>query len=306
MKRCLVLGAGGFIGKSLCRKLSKNYEIIAYDRAYVIELEELNNTRQVIGDFTKTRDFTDILQGVDVVIHLISTTLPTEDTAHIGEEIADNIIPTVALLEAMVKSNVKEIIFSSSGGTVYGETGEQINSVESPLHPICSYGVQKKVIETYLEFYGVRYGMNYKIARITNPYGIGQDINKHQGVIPIFIRRLLEDDDITIFGDGNEVRDYIYMEDLMNFLEKILEYKGDRHIFNVGTGGVSSLNQIIEKIEKTVGKEFKNKVYREKRTCDVNKSLLEVEDTWQALNCRPAVTLDEGIRRLYYRLKKDT
>lgn len=306
MKRCLVLGAGGFIGKSLCRKLSSNYEIIAYDRAYAAELRGLDNTKQVIGDFTKTQDFTDVLRGVDVVIHLISTTLPTDNTAHIGKEIADNIIPTVVLLESMVKNNVKEIVFSSSGGTVYGETGERINSVEAPLHPICSYGVQKKVIETYLQFYGVRYGMNYKIARITNPYGIGQDINKPQGVIPIFIRKLLEDDEITIFGDGTEVRDYIYMEDLMNILEKILEYEGDRHIFNVGTSEVSSLNQIIGKIERIAGKEFRNKVYRERRTCDICKSLLEVEDTWQALNCRPAVTLDEGIEKLYYRLKKDT
>lgn len=305
MKKCLILGAGGFIGKSLCRKLSENYRIIAYDRAYANELEELDNTRQVIGDFTKTQDFTDILQGIDVVIHLISTTLPTEDTAHIGEEIADNIIPTVALLESMVKNNVKEIIFSSSGGTVYGETGERLNNIEYPLHPICSYGVQKKVIETYLEFYGIRYGINYKIARITNPYGIGQDINKPQGVIPIFIRRLLEDDEITIFGDGTEVRDYIYMDDLMNFLEKMLEYEGERHIFNVGTGEVNSINQIIEKVEKTVSKEFKSKVYKKKRTCDVYKSLLEVEDTWHVLNYRPTVTLDEGIERLYYRLKKD-
>lgn len=302
MKKCLVLGAGGFIGKALCRQISRKYEVIAYDRVYTSELETINDITYIVGDFTKTKDFTDLLQGVDVIFHLISTTLPSDDTSHIGKEIMDNIIPTVALLESMVKNNVKDIIFFSSGGTVYGETGDKLNTTDSQLNPICSYGVQKKVIESYLQFYGVRYGINYKIARITNPYGIGQDINKTQGVIPIFIRKILDNNEITIIGDGTEVRDYIYMDDLISFIEKILEYEGDKHVFNVGTGEVSSLNQIIDKIERIAGREFKNKFYSEKRKCDVSKSLLEVEETWNILDYKPQVTLDEGIQKLYSRL----
>lgn len=299
MKKCLILGAGGFIGKALCRKLHKKYDIVAYDRAYSAELEKMGNITQVVGDFTQTRDFANILQGVDTVIHLISTTLPSDATEEIPQEIMDNVVPTVALLESMVKAGVRQILFSSSGGTVYGDTQDRINTVVSPLSPICSYGVQKKVIEAYVEFYGIRYGLQYKIARISNPYGVGQDIKKPQGVIPIFIRRLLEEQTITIYGDGTEVRDYIYMDDLMTFLDRLIEYDGEEHIFNIATGNVYSLQEIIDKIERIAGKNFTDIIYKEKRLCDVKKSLLDVTTTWELLQYRPRISLDDGIARLY-------
>lgn len=154
MKRCLVLGAGGFIGKALCRSLNGRYEITAFDRAYSAELEQLNNITQICGDFTTKTDFSDLMQGVDIVFHLISTTLPADETSHIREEILDNVLPTIGLLESMVKCGVRDIIFASSGGTIYGESGDRKNTVDSQLNPIRSYGVQKKVIETYLQFYG--------------------------------------------------------------------------------------------------------------------------------------------------------
>lgn len=304
MKKCLILGAGGFIGKALCQKLHGKYEIIAYDRAYSTELERIGDIRQIIGDFTQTRNFTDILQGVDTVVHLISTTLPSDATDGIPEEIINNIVPTTALLESMVKTGVRQIIFSSSGGTVYGDTRDKINTVDSSLAPICSYGVQKKVIEAYIEFYGVRYTLQYKIARISNPYGIGQDAGKPQGVIPIFIRKLLEGEPITIFGEGTEVRDYIYMDDLMNFLDRLIAYEGDEHIFNIATGKVYSLHEIIEKIQKKVGRRFSEVIYKDKRFCDVKKSLLDVETTWDLLQYRPQISLDDGIATLYRLLEK--
>ncbi len=304
MKRCLILGAGGFIGKAICRQLYAAYDITAYDRQKSDELDELKKVKQIIGDFVSTTDFTDILQGIDVVIHLISTTLPSDDTAHIREEINENLIPTVSLLESMVKTGVKEILFVSSGGTVYGETGEKINDVKAPLKPICSYGVQKKVIEAYLQFYGIRYGMNYKIARISNPYGLGQDTNKPQGVIPIFIRNLLNNKPITVYGDGTDVRDYIYLDDVTRVIERMLAYEGEEHIFNVGSGEVYSLNQIIDKITKVANISYRAVEYQKARKCDVHRAMLEVESTWEALGYRPQTTLDEGIRELYTRLCK--
>src|SRR5699024_2167273 len=104
------------------------------------------------------------------------------------------------------------------------------------------YGVQKKIIETYLEFYGLRYGINYKIMRISNPYGVGQDLQKPQGVIPIFVYRLLHDMSITIYGDGCSKRDYIYMSDLVEAFKQTLAYNGHIHIFNIGSGSAHTLN----------------------------------------------------------------
>lgn len=294
MQKCLVLGAGGFIGKNICKSLVDEYHVIAFDRSIPAELENISpNIEFVVGDFVNTEDFTSILHGIDKVIHLISTTIPSEETAHIDREIIENVVPTVRLLEAMIKENVKEIIFSSSGGTVYGDSGDHKNQVGDALHPICSYGVQKKVIESYIEFYGLRYGINYKIMRISNPYGIGQDLAKTQGVIPIFVYRLLHNMPICVYGDS--VRDYIAIPDLVKGILQVLKYDGKQHIFNIGSGKVYKLREVISLIEDKAGKKFESVEYRDFRQCDVEKSILDVEASNEALGWRAETGLEQGI-----------
>lgn len=302
MKKCLVLGAGGFMGKNLCRELVKKYEVIAFDRFIPDELAAMEGIRCVEGDFVGTKDFSPLLENVDKVIHLISTTIPQEETANIDIEIMQNVVPTVRLLEGMVKVGVPEIIFTSSGGTIYGETGDHANDINDELHPICAYGVHKKVIESYLEFYGLRHGINYKIMRISNPYGIGQDPQKPQGVIPIFVHRLLNGLPITIFGDGNSQRDYIYIPDLMEAFCKVLEYNGDMHIFNIGSGEAHTLHEIIEIIESIAGKKFVEINYQEQRKCDVSKNVLNVDETQNELHWKVEKDLVQGIETIidYY------
>lgn len=298
MKTCLVLGAGGFIGKNLCMELAKNYKVIAFNRSMPRELISLSNIEIKVGDFKEIKDFSTLLKGVDMVFHLISTTIPSEETSHIDEEITDNIVPTVLFLEAMVNSGVKDIIFASSGGTVYGESDNHVSQINDRLNPICSYGVQKKVIESYLEFYGLYYGLNYKIVRISNPYGKGQDPKKPQGVIPIFIYRLLNNDSITIFGDGNNLRDYIYMDDLIDALIKVAKYKGDNHIFNIGSGNSYSLHYIISIIERLSNRKFSDVLYKDIRKCDVSKTLLDISVTEIELDWSPKVSIEKGIKML--------
>lgn len=299
------MGAGGFIGKPLCKELSKNNHVKAFDIFDIAELRNSENIEMVIGDFVTMEDFEDLLAGVDLVYHLISTTLPSDDTSKIPLEIEQNIIPTVKLLEAMVKNNVRSIVFASSGGTVYGETGNKKNRVNDPLSPICSYGVQKKVIEAYLQFYGIRYGLNYKIARLSNPYGLGQNQDKPQGVIPIFINHLLKGEAIAIYGDGLNERDYIYLDDLVEGLIKVGEYQGEEHIFNLGFGQVYTLLDIIGYIEKISGKKFTRIQFMPKRFHDVSKTLLDVSSSQQLLNWTPKVEIEQGISLIVQRLQSN-
>ncbi|BCJ93384.1 epimerase [Anaerocolumna cellulosilytica] len=305
MKTCLVLGAGGFIGKNLCKQLSKKYRIVAYDIFRSSDLEGIDNLEMVKGNYIETQDFTEILTGVDIVFHLISTTIPSEDTDNIEREIIENVVPTVRLLNNMVKCGVKDIIFFSSGGTIYGETGNHINQVSDKLNPICSYGVQKKTIESYLEFFGRCHDINYKIVRISNPYGIGQDPTKPQGVIPIFIYKLLNNEPITVYGDGNNERDYIYMDDLIDALLKVSEYNGEQHIFNVGSGKAHTLHDIIDIIIQKSGMNFTNIIYKDIRKCDVSKTLLDIGETESELNWVPQVDIEMGISKVldYYSIR---
>ena len=303
MKTCLVLGAGGFIGKNLCKQLSKEYQVIAFDLIKTAELEDINNLEMVVGNFVETQDFTGVLAGVDKVFHLISTTIPSEDTSNIDREIIENIVPTVRLLNGMVQCGVKEIIFASSGGTVYGETGNHINQITDKLNPICSYGVQKKVIESYLEFFGLFHGINYKIVRISNPYGNGQNPQKPQGVIPIFIYRLFRKEPITIYGNGDNQRDYIYMDDLLDAFLEVAKYSGEQHLFNIGSGKPHSLHDIINLITEKSGMQFTDIFYKDKRKCDVSKTLIDISVTEKELKWSPKVDIDMGISLVidYYR-----
>lgn len=304
MTKCLILGAGGFMGKSLCKELIKDHEIVAFDKVIPEEVATMHgNITSVEGNFVETKNFSKLLEGVDKVIHLISTTIPQEDTSEIDTEIMQNVIPTVRLLEGMVRKSVPEIIFASSGGTIYGESEKRANEVGDELHPICGYGVQKKVIEAYLEFYGLRHGINYKIMRISNPYGVGQDTQKPQGVIPIFVYRLFQGLPITIYGDGNNERDYIYMPDLVKAFKRVLEYKGDAHIFNIGSGRSYTLNEIINIIEKRTGMQFSEVYYKKSRKCDVTRNLLNVDRTQCELGWKVEIDLEQGISLLleYYK-----
>ena len=296
MAKILILGCSGFIGKALTKELSKTNKVVGFDRYISDELLDLDNVKLVTGDFTKYEYFDSLLDGIDVVVHLICTTIPKDDTKNITEEIVENLIPTINLMESMVRCNIREIIFASSAGTVYGETGETINTYNSPLNPICSYGVLKQIMENYINFYNLRYGINHKIMRITNPYGWGQDKNKGQGLIPILVNKIKMQEEVFIWGDGKNLRDYVFMDDVVKAVSKIISYKGSRHIFNIGYGKYYNIFDVIEKIQRESGKVFKNIRCVEARFCDVKKSYVDLSESQKELEWYPCVDLDTGIK----------
>ena len=299
IKTILILGAGGFIGKSLVKTLSNDYHIKAFDKFPMPLFAKMDNVESIVGDFKDETLLPKMLDGVDLVIHLVSTTIPSDDTTSIPQEIEDNIIPTVNLLNAMVKFGVNNIIFASSGGTIYGDTDEAINTVEAAPNPSCSYGVQKVCIENYIKFFGYRYDMNYCIMRISNPYGVGQDNRKMQGLIPIAMRKLMNKEPITIFGDGTNMRDYIYIDDLVNCFKKVINYQGEDKMFNIGYGKYYSINEVLSLLENCLNTKFIDKVVMPQRMCDVHKSYLDFAIAQKELDWQPLVSVDEGIKKLY-------
>lgn len=299
MRTILILGAGGFIGKSLVKSLKEKYHIKAFDKYPMPFFSDYKNVEHYVGDFKDISLIDQALHDTDIVIHLISTTIPSDNTNNIDKEIEDNIIPTVNLLNSMIENNVGTIVFSSSAGTIYGETGDLINGINTITNPSCSYGVQKSCIESYIKFFGYRYGLNYRIMRISNPYGIGQDNKKLQGLIPIAMNKLLNNEEITIFGDGSNMRDYIYLDDLVECFEKVIEYDGSEHLFNIGFGAYYSINDVLAILEEKLNRTFIFRNYQSKRKCDVNKSFLDFESSQKELKWKPKVDINEGVSKLY-------
>ena len=298
--KCIIFGGAGFLGEHLGKALIENgHEVVVYDRASE-KVETLKEKYPTInyqtGDFNSENNFNEIIDSNEIIFHLISTTVPSNlDTVW---DVTSNVLPTLRLLEACRENGkIKKIIYFSSGGTVYGKP----NIIPIPeihdTNPICSYGVQKLIIEKYLFFYYQFYGLNYSIMRIANPYGEGQAPFGAQGVIAAFLARALSGDSLKIWGETSTIRDFIYVGDVIKASLDCLEYNGIEKIFNIGSGIGVSLQDIINEIKIVVD----NKVLIEQceaRKQDVPVNILNISKAKHELKWVPKVNLSEGIGRM--------
>ena len=302
--KTLVLGAGGFLGKNLCLYLNKmGVNVKAFDLSEMHELRGIEGIECIQGDFLMLDTMPELFDDVDTVYHLICTSIPKEGTKQIPKELELNLIPLANLLEILVNRNIEHFVYVSSAGTIYGNS-DTVNSCEQKAAPVCSYGVLKEASESYINFYNRVYGKKFRIARLSNPYGLGQGEYKMQGIVPIFINRLLEGKPITVFGDGENIRDYIYIDDAMEALYKLGSYVGNTSVFNIGSGEGYSINEIINMIEHVSDKKFLQIDYVSKRDCDVERNELYVLDTKEQLNWEPKTCLEEGIKLTYDNIVK--
>jgi UDP-glucose 4-epimerase len=296
----LVFGGTGFIGSNLCSELLKlGHKIRVVDRTIKpINTEKLANIEFIEADFVQVDDFTSYLENIDVVFHLISTTLPATSKGNEIFDIQSNVCSTLRLLNSMVQiGNGKKIIFLSSGGTVYGQSNVNPIPEETPTNPICSYGIHKLTIEKYLHFYYHEYGLDYQIVRLANPYGRGQNGKNGQGVIPIFARKIQQSEEIQIWGDGLTTRDYIYIDDVIDALCLLPEYTGDYKIMNLGSGRGASLLDIVEIVAKVLNIK-PNIKFLNARTIDVKTNVLDISIIKRELRWSPQFDLTNGIRQM--------
>ena len=293
MKRYLLLGGSGFIGSRLAVSLSLKNEVVVVGHRPEPNIV-LPNSQYRQLDYTRCEDFTDYIKDVDVIVHLVSTIVPSETTDDITMEIERNVTPTIALLRDASRLN-KKVLFISSGGAVYGENKKK-NKENGPTNPICNYGIIKLMIEKYFVLFHDYYGLDYRIVRPSNPYSELVFHNKKQGIIPVVIENILNDLPMTIYGN-RQVRDYIYIDDLVDGINAVLEYSGDRRIFNIGTGVGSSIGEVIGMIEKKLCKKLQVD-WRPMRKCDVMNNVLDVSLIEQETGWAPKVSLPNGINRV--------
>lgn len=297
----LILGAAGFIGTNLTFKLAEEKSniitLVDKSKEYFIfsETECPENVSIVESDFTHDTDFDKLLVNQDIVYHLVSTTVPTTANQHISQEITANVVVTANLLDACVRCKVKKVVFLSSGGTVYGKESRCPLSENMPTNPISSYGVQKITIEKLLYLYWYMYGLDYRVIRLANPYGPYQRPNGILGAVTTFTYKALKGEEITVYGDGSVVRDYIYIDDVVKAIVKIVNGKNKHRTFNLGCGYGTSISQVLDTIHASLGVKL-NISYKPGRKVDVPVNYLDIsryEKNYGALN---PITLSEGIK----------
>lgn len=296
--RILVLGAGGFIGKHLIsRLLSVGFNVSAYDRAIALQpLQELYPALDCVeGEFTEEDRWASLLKGVHTCIHLISTSFPSNSNDSPFNDVTGNILSTIRLLDA-ARDRSPQIVFSSSGGTVYGDAGPGLISESHSTDPLCSYGITKLAIEKYLLLYKHLYGVNSTILRLANPFGEGQDPYRGQGAVAAFMARVLTDQPIEIWGNGKVVRDYIYIEDVVDAFISALNYAGEPRIFNIGSGRGRNLIDVIKNIEAVTGRDA-NVTFLPTRGFDVQSSVLDISRAKERLNWFPRTSFADGLQK---------
>ena len=308
--KILLLGAAGFIGTNLTIELAKKTEdeITLVDRSKAffkpIVSMDLKNVHILEADLTVDMDFDSILKDQEVVYHLVSTTVPTTSNQHISQELVSNVIFSANLFEACIRCGVKKVVFVSSGGTVYGKEVDCPLKEKTATNPISSYGVQKITIEKLLYLYRYMYGLDYRIIRLANPYGPYQRPNGVLGAVTTFTYKALKGDEITVYGDGSLVRDFIYIDDAIRAIMKIVNGENKHRTFNLGCGYGTSIKQVLETIEKALGIKL-NVSYLEGRKVDVPVNYLDIsryEKYYGALN---PISLEDGIRKTADFMKKE-
>ena len=306
----LILGAAGFIGTNLTIELSKNPDdyITLVDKNInffsIVDQMQLKNVYIKEADFAYNMDFDSILKNQDIVYHLVSTTVPTTSNQHISQELQANVVFSANLFEACVRCGVKKVVFISSGGTVYGKEVDCPLKEKTATNPISSYGVQKVTIEKLLYLYRYMYGLDYRIIRLANPYGPYQRPNGVLGAVTTFTYKALKGDKIVVYGDGSVVRDFIYIDDAIRAIMKIVNGENKHHTFNLGCGYGTSIKQLLDTISAALDIEL-NVAYEEGRKVDVPVNYLDIsryEKYYGALN---PISLREGIIKTADFMKKN-
>ena len=242
-------------------------------------------------------DFDALVQGVDVVHHYAWGSIPASANANPAGDLVTNVGATLALLDALHRRGdpAVRVVFASSGGTVYGKLTEVPVPENHRLRPITAYGAGKATAETYLALYRDMYGLDCRVARISNPYGAGQDLARGQGAATTFLHKALTGQPIDIWGTGEVVRDYIHISDVARGLVVLADApRGEQFVFNVGSGTGTSLNAIVAELEAQLGRAL---VVRrtEGRAFDVPASVLCVERAARELGWSAALSFSAGI-----------
>ena len=297
--RIVITGASGFIGTNLVKKLLKNgyKNIVAIDKNKFSD----NSVKTAIGNFNDSALLNKVIRKNDIVIHLACSTVPALSESDKEKDIKENVFGTLKLLKISTNKKINKFIFFSSGGTVYGDKNYPV-SEEAETSPINSHGSMKLMIENDIKIFNRQHGLNYVIIRPSNPYGREKSNKKNQGVIDIFLKKIINNETLEIWGDGKIIRDYIYIDDLTDLVAKTIESAVSNEILNAGSGQGTSINDIIKIIGKITNKKIKVK-YLSARNFDTPYNVLDVRKAKTILNWEPSTKLGDGIRKIYDKLK---
>lgn len=297
--KVMVTGGAGFIGSHIVNRLiALGHDVVILDnlstgkKAFIhpeASFYQMDIRDRRLGEIVK-------VERPDTVIHQAAQ---SEVPTSVKDPLFDaetNILGTLRLLEACRQSGVQKIVYASSAA-VYGEPAYLPIDEEHPVEPLSNYGISKYTPESYLKMYNQLYGLDYTILRYANVYGIRQEPRGEGGVIAIFLDRLLRGEALTIFGDGKQTRDFVYVGDIADANIRAL-YRGNGMTFNLGTGVPTSLEKLVQILGEVTEKTIRVK-YEPERPGDIKHSHFDNRQAEKWLNWSPRIDLKTGLRMTY-------
>ena len=305
--KILITGGAGFIGSHLVEGLLSNEnEILIFDNCLTGKKENLEftgNYKFINDDFGSESSLEKIEKfDPDICFHLAAQSSVVVSVENPALDFEHNILQPIKLIQILLRSNCKKLVFTSSGGTIFGEpsvipTAEE-DYADEPESP---YGVAKKRLNELIKIMTKNTNLKYSILNLSNVYGPRQDPHGEAGVVSIFANKYLNDEQPTIFGDGEQTRDYIFVKDVVSALIKA-SMIDENHFLNIGTGVETSVNDLVNSMKIQFNSEI-NPIYKPAREGELNRSVLNNSKAKKELDWKPEYNLDEGMKQVFKWLK---
>lgn len=291
----MVTGGAGFIGSHIVDAL------VAQGGTATV-LDDLSSGKRenleagialTVGDVRDKRAAAAAVSGgVDCVFHLAAQIDVRKAVEDPGLDAQVNVGGTINVLSACVEAHVRRFVMSSTGGALYGEPSTLPATEHSAIRPLSPYGVSKYCAEQYVEYFHRMYGLETVILRYANVYGPRQDPNGEAGVVGIFARRILLGQKCIIYGDGEQTRDFVFVDDVAQ--ANMLAMQGPLGTFNIGTGVETPLNQLLAAFERVVGHPV-TRQHQPARGGEVQRIALNAEKARHEMGWKPSVSLEDGL-----------
>lgn len=294
----LVLGAGGFVGRHLVRALAQRGEkVIAASRRPVHF--ELSSVQSIVGELSESADFMPLVARSRAVVHLASRSTPGSSAGNAMAELQNNLRPTLALLQALQDKPQTNLLYLSSGGSLYATTDDAAAET-APVLPRSYHGATKIAAEHFIAAWCLQYGSAATIVRPSNIYGPGQTERTGFGIIPTVLGKTIRSEPVTVWGDGSAVRDYLYIDDFVALCTSILAtpMTVGTCMLNAASGVGVSLHDLLLAIEAVTGKPLR-RIHDASRAVDATRVVVDPTLANRRYGWAPTTSLREGLRQTW-------
>jgi len=300
MKKILVTGGAGFIASQIADAfINEGHEVYILDNLSTGFEKNINPKAHFIKSDISSPTISEIFskEKFDVVNHHAAQ---IDVRKSVNDPIFDantNILGTINLLQACIKTGVKKFMFASTGGAVYGEQEYFPADENHPTNPVSPYGITKLTIEKYLFFYKNEYGLNHTILRYANVYGPRQNPFGEAGVVAIFANKLIKNENPVINGEGKQTRDYVFVEDVVK-ANVITLSSNSSNIFNIGTGIETSVNELFIKLNEIAGGKATEK-HGPAPKGEQLRSVITSDKLYKEFKWKPSIKIEEGLKKTF-------